>query len=188
MSNYGYAATSKTIGVLMRVSLVLIFCGLATTFAFSQASVTITDTTTNGGVIYAGDTFILNITGGAPNATVTCSQGSWSGNMGTTDAGGNYTLTGFASADEAGQYIQIWSVNGLPASPNPLIFNIINSPPPPPPSTPTVSLTNISRPGSSGFYPGDSFVLNITGGDSKCTGTMHPRQLERNYGNDRRKW
>ena len=63
MSNYGYAATSKTIGVLMRVSLVLIFCGLATTFAFSQASVTITDTTTNGGVIYAGDTFILNITG-----------------------------------------------------------------------------------------------------------------------------
>jgi hypothetical protein len=67
------------------------------------------------GTLFPGDSFVIKITGGAPNAPVIVNNNGQSGQSGTTDASGNWSMSGTWSPKEIGTWNQSWSVGGAPA-------------------------------------------------------------------------
>jgi hypothetical protein len=68
----------------------------------------------NGSVLKVGDHWRITISGATPNAPVSVSGGmngtSATNAMGSTDANGNFSLTGTISADEVGSWAEQWYV------------------------------------------------------------------------------
>lgn len=73
----------------------------------------------------AGDPFVLQITGAAPNSPISVTAANYSNpSQGTTDASGNYTLNDI-TPNAPGSVSQTWSVAGQPVAPSPLTFTIL---------------------------------------------------------------
>src|SRR5271166_2767740 len=105
------------------------------------------------------DNFQLTVHG-APNqpvVVVQTSNGVTSApyRFGTTDASGNFIVSGSQPQSNVGSYLQQWSVGGVPAAPE-LSFIVTASP--------IVQFTNTSHPGIvPNFDVGDSFTVNVAG-------------------------
>jgi len=88
-------------------------------------SIQLTNTTRGGStVFYVGDNWTLSIGGGLPNAAVI---GIANGNFtpyGSTDGNGNWSLSGYMSQGDVGQWSESWTVGGETASPDPLLFTV----------------------------------------------------------------
>jgi hypothetical protein len=68
-----------------------------------------------GNALQVGDTWLVSITGATPNAQVTAKVGSDVTPMGTTDAAGNFTLSGAARTADVGSWNESWFVGGVPS-------------------------------------------------------------------------
>jgi hypothetical protein len=76
----------------------------------------VTFTSSRGGnALQVGDTWIVSITGATPNKQVTAKVGTDVTPMGTTDAGGNFTLAGTARTADVGAWNETWAVGGVPS-------------------------------------------------------------------------
>jgi hypothetical protein len=76
----------------------------------------VTFTSSRGGnVLQVGDTWLVSIAGATPNKPVTAKVGSDVTPMGTTDAGGNFTLAGTARTADVGAWNETWAVDGVPS-------------------------------------------------------------------------
>jgi hypothetical protein len=94
----------------------------AACFASLAAVPTVSLTATKGpeptaNTYYVGDTFNLTVTG-TPGSTVT--MAGWT--AGTIPSSGSLVLSGTWTSSNIGSYNQVWEVNGVPATPNPLSF------------------------------------------------------------------
>jgi hypothetical protein len=158
--NRSWHDANKLIRLLSHLCFAVVVLAFAAPGAFGQ-TVQITNSSRGGSVLYVGDYYLVTVTGPA-NAPVTCTFGGWTGNMGSTDANGNFALSGQATSVDVGLWNEYWEVNGSPAYPYPLTFYVYETPPQQQP-TPVVSIANTSRGGTS-FYPGDAYSLSITGG------------------------
>lgn len=79
----------------------------------------------------AGDPFVLQITGAAPNAPVSVAVGSnFSQSQGMTDANGNFQLMGTVPNSPGTTQSQAWTVGGVPVTPSALQFAIVAAPTP----------------------------------------------------------
>jgi hypothetical protein len=63
--------------------------------------------------LQVGDSWLVSITGATPNAPVTVNAGGSTTQMGTTDANGNFSLSGTARTQDIGPWNELWSVGGL---------------------------------------------------------------------------
>jgi len=80
----------------------------------------VTFTNSRGGnVLYPGDTWAIQITGGRPNSTVYVMGGKNGGSdtnrMGVSDSSGNFSLSGTINAGDVGSWGEQWSVGGISA-------------------------------------------------------------------------
>jgi hypothetical protein len=136
--------------------------------------------TAPGQPFQVGDTYLITVQG-APNQPVTM-LGLLNGvithpaaQMGTTDATGAWTLQGVFVAANIGAHMQTWTVGSVASIPITFTVSAASAvpgtplPAAPPPATtpavtytPTLSLTNTSRPGQP-FQVGDGFRVSITG-------------------------
>ena len=88
----------------------------------------------SGASFAVGDAYPAQVTSGSPAAyqlvTLTSTQnGTAYGSLGvgTTDSGGNFTLSGTQGASEMGSWTEQWYVGGPPATPS-LAFQVIQAP------------------------------------------------------------
>jgi hypothetical protein len=126
---------------------------------FSQsATVGVLDLSTQtSSTIYVNDQFTINITGPA-NSPITYVQSGVNVQTGwSTNANGTYSTTLTAPSSPAG-YSQVWSVGGVVASPNPLVFTVANVP------TPSVSVVDLTTYNGSTLTIGHQFKFSLTGG------------------------
>lgn len=87
-------------------------------------TVSIRDNVTgSSAVLTGGNPFTLTIRGAKPNAPVNVQVGSWAARKGTTDAQGSFTLNDTTPAATQTQS-QVWTVDGIPSTPSPLVFSI----------------------------------------------------------------
>jgi hypothetical protein len=63
--------------------------------------------------LQVGDTWLVSITGATPNSPVSVNAGGSTTQMGTTDANGNFSLSGTARTQDIGPWNELWSVGGL---------------------------------------------------------------------------
>ena len=63
--------------------------------------------------LQVGDTWLVSITGATPNAPVMVNAGGSTTQMGTTDANGNFSLSGTARTQDIGPWNELWSVGNL---------------------------------------------------------------------------
>lgn len=91
--------------------------------AAASPAVTIANVTRGGSTaFFDGDGFVINISGGLPNAPVTVTQTlngvTVSTNVaeGTTDTSGSSRFSGFVLASDAGSWTEAWFVDGVPAA------------------------------------------------------------------------
>jgi hypothetical protein len=76
----------------------------------------VTFTSSRGGnTLQVGDTWLVSISGATPNKQVTAKVGTDTTPMGTTDAGGNFTLAGTARTADVGAWNETWAVGGVPS-------------------------------------------------------------------------
>lgn len=73
------------------------------------------------GVLQPGDTWVISIKGGSPNSPVVVSfsgsnpSAGQTATIGTTDASGNFSLSGSVLTSQVGTYTEAWTVGGTPA-------------------------------------------------------------------------
>jgi hypothetical protein len=84
----------------------------ATSPAPSGGHVTFTSSR-GSNALQVGDTWLVSITGATPNAPVTVNAGGATTQMGTTDANGNFSLSGTARTADIGSWNELWSVGNL---------------------------------------------------------------------------
>src|SRR5579883_831020 len=161
-------------------------------------------TSRSGSVLYPGDSWSIVITGGQPNAPVKV-VGGMNGQQntvvyGTTDANGNFTLSGIGRAhrrrgslrgtfsqSDVGSWSETWYVgNDVAGSFTFQVQPSTTAPTNTPPTTyhPKVAF-HTSRSGSV-LYPGDSWTISITGGQPnapvKVVGGVNGQQNTVVYG------
>jgi hypothetical protein len=145
------------ISILPRLSQCVLLLALPS-LAFG-ATVSLLDTATQtSSTIYVNDQFTLSFTGPANSAItytefgVTQPPTGWS-----TNASGTFSITLTAPSSPA-SYSQVWSVGGVVATPNPLVFTVASVP------TPSVSVVDLTTNNHSTLTIGDQFQFSLTGG------------------------
>jgi len=121
---------------------------------YPAPTVTLVDNTQQSGIFVVGDYFTLTVAGQAGLPVSVIVGGVDSGALGTT-TGGAYTI-GPRQFTTSGNFTESWYVNGVAASPNPLSFSVLTSPP-------SATLTNTLFPGSPLFDVGQPYTYQITG-------------------------
>jgi hypothetical protein len=145
---------------------------------YAQPSVTLLNTARGASDFYVGDGFILTITGGAPNATVSVAwahngSGGGPGPFGTTDGSGTFQVAGTMDLASVGAWTQTWYVAGVQVTPT-LVFVVAPGP--------SITLTNLTRPGDTNFLVNDHVSLNVTGGLPNASVTVTWTQNGANSG------
>lgn len=123
-----------------------------------------------GSTLYPGDTWIVSISGGKPNADVVVTGGkngaTPSVKRGTTDSSGRFTLSGKISSDELGVWTESWTVDGQPAGS--FSFSVVAGPggSTAPAGSPSAAGTSASSSASSSSGGATPPALIVSGGSS----------------------
>ena len=122
------------------------------------ATVSLLDTITQtSSIIYVNDPFTINITGPA-NSPITYVESGTNVQTGwTTHADGTFSITLTAPSSPA-SYSQVWSVGGVVASPNPLVFTVAAVP------TPHVGVRDQTTQSTTTLTINNQFTFTLTGG------------------------
>jgi hypothetical protein len=107
--------------------------------------------TSRGGTsLVPGDTWQVSISGGAPNTQVTVTGGKAGQNatsaMGTTDASGNFSLSGSITPDQIGSWNEQWAVGGVNAGSFSFTVNAGGSPATTPQGQTIISSSGVTQP------------------------------------------
>lgn len=88
------------------------------------ATLQITNTTSGAPTWAVGDGWTVSIMGGIPNAQVQVAVGNWTGVVGTTDASGNFSISGQAYPTNIGTTSEVWTVAGASVSPSAVTIEV----------------------------------------------------------------
>jgi hypothetical protein len=106
---------------------------------------------------YPSDSYLVQITGATPNQQVTAAATQNGKSLGTTpfgntDSAGNFSITGTMSADQIGNWVEVWMVAGLQSGT--ASFSVIQSPgATPSPTSQTTTPPDPTAPGGTTAMP-----------------------------------